>query len=87
MLNNPAIIKATAKAAGIQAARLDYDQAAGRLVVSLKIRGKVAQHEIPTGRTFQLDEILAILFADPAAAPGQKEPGRLSGPTIDKSPP
>lgn len=85
LLNNPAIIKAAAKAAGIQAARLDYDQAAGVLVASLKIRDQVRQHSIPTGRIFTIDEILAALFADPAA-PGQKTPGTLSGST-GKSPP
>ena len=69
LLNNPAIIKATAKAAGIQAARLDYDQAGGRLVASVKIRGQVHQHEIPTGKTFQLEEILTLLFPDPAKSP------------------
>ena len=86
LLNNPAIIQAAVKAAGIQAARLDVDKDTGELWASLKIRGQIRQHAIPTGRIFTVEEILATLFADPAT-PGQTKPGKLSGPTIAKSPP
>jgi len=89
LLGNPTIVRMAAKASGVQAARLDVNPASGELLASLKIHGQIKQVHIPTRRTFTIDQILAMLFADQG---GQKEPGRLSGPAeisaaIDTSPP
>ena len=65
LLSNPAIVKAAAKSAGIQAVRLDYDPAAKVLWGCVLVNGKVTQRQIPTGRQIPLDEILAMLLPGP----------------------
>lgn len=82
ILSNPAIVRTAAKAAGIEAARLDVHPQRGELVASVKIRGQVRQYPIPTGRTFLLDEILSILFPEA----DQAQPARET-PAITASPP
>jgi hypothetical protein len=69
LFNGPAIIKAAATAKGIQAARLDYDPAAGVLWASLRVHGKVTSVEIPTGKVFTLDDMMAVLFPESVKAP------------------
>jgi hypothetical protein len=57
-----------ATAAGIQAARLDVNPTSRAVVASVKIRGRVIQRELPTGRILTIDEILAMLFPGPQPA-------------------
>jgi hypothetical protein len=61
LFNSPRLVTTAAKAIGLEAARLDQDPE-GTLWLSLKIHGRVQQAKIPTGKTFTLDEILALVF-------------------------
>jgi hypothetical protein len=93
ILSNPAIVRMAAQSAGIEAARLDVDPKTHELIASVRIRGQVAQHKIPTGRAFTIEQILTLLFpgpgqaARPAAAPERVHLHAEIETTIGKSPP
>lgn len=90
IFNNPSLVRMAAKAAGVQAARLDYDPVAGELWASLRLKGRVHQVKLPLGRTFTIDEILALLFPDtdkPAAGAERIRQRTEEKAAIGQSPP
>lgn len=66
LLSSPTVVRVAAKSAGIEAARLDVNPASGELLASIKVHGHVKQVRIPTHQTFTIEEILTLLFPDPA---------------------
>jgi hypothetical protein len=66
------------RAGGIDAARVDYDQASGKLYVSYSRRGKIEFVEIPCGVTLSPEQI-ADLLKEPA-------PGEIPAAAADTSP-
>jgi len=63
-LLTPTIVRSTAAAMGLTAARFDYDKRAGTLYFSLARNGQVHHIPIPVGKTFTRDQIIDLLFSD-----------------------
>ncbi|MDI6447870.1 hypothetical protein [Anaerobaca lacustris] len=74
-LSSPVAIKLALAASGVQAARIDYDQAAGEMVLSILVGERIHHHRIPTSVTYTLDEISAWLSGEdpfePSAEPAE----------------
>lgn len=77
ILSNPAILRTAAKAAGIEAARLDVHPGTGDLVASVRIRGQVRQYQVPTGKVFTIEELLTLVYEGP---PAHETPAIAAGP-------
>jgi hypothetical protein len=88
LLNSPGLVAMAAKSAGIEAARLDYNELTDQVWLSVRIRGEVKQIPLPTRKTLTIDQLMQLLFPGPQGA-GQKTGAQLSAPDVatTESPP
>lgn len=73
-LSSPGLVKMAATSAGIEAARLDVNPADQSVWLALRIRGQIRQLPVPSGKTFTIDQVIGLLFPDPAAIAAKQPP-------------